>query len=106
MKKIVISLILIVAIFYLLDNVAEWFFMFHLHDMNFVEPLLTGAVLFGVAGFLILIGFLIAVSLFGAIMIGFTAVFFGALFVGVNLFWPVILLVLLVYLISDKKRAA
>ncbi|XOV80583.1 MAG: hypothetical protein ACFHVJ_06435 [Aestuariibacter sp.] len=106
MKNLVISIVLVIAIFYLVGNVADWFFMFHIHDLNFVEPLIAGIVLCGVAGFLILIGFLIAVSLFGALLFGFGAVLLGALFVGVNLFWPVLLLLLLVYLISDKKRAA
>lgn len=106
MKKIMISLLLIIAIFYILDGVADWFVMFHFHDFQFVESLFGGIIVALVAGFLIMIGFLIAVSLVSALLIGFGAALVGALFIGINLFWPLLLLLLLIYLISDNKRVA
>lgn len=106
MKNVIISILLVVAICYLLGDLADWVYTFHYHDLDFVEPLIGGIILCAVAAFLIMIGFLIAVSLFGALLMGFGAVLLGALFIGVNLFWPILLLILLVYLISEKKQPA
>lgn len=106
MKNLIIILLLVIAVFCFLGNLADWFYMFHFHHIDFTESLIAGVMLCVVAGGLILMGFFIAVSLVGALLLGFGAVLAGTLFVGLNLFWPVLLLILLVYMISDKKRAA
>lgn len=106
MKTIVIAILLLTGIFYVCGELSEHWFVFHLDGVNFVDPLVNAIVFCAVAGVLILLGFLLAVSLIGALILGLGATLFGVFFIGLSLFWPVIFVVLIIYLVAGGGKQA
>lgn len=106
MKNFLVSVLIVCGLIYIFGEMADHWFVFQLSGVDVIDPLVNFLVICGIAGLLIFIGFVIAVSLFGAVFIGLGAAFFGVLFVGLSVFWPILFIVLLVYLFSNSRKPA
>lgn len=74
------------------------------HD---VEPITSIIALTGVLAILVVVGFIIAFSLFAAIAFAFIAAGIGLFVAGLSVFWPVILFTLVIFLlVRDKQTSA
>ena len=74
------------------------------HD---VEPITSIIALTGVVAILVVVGFIIAFSLFAAIAFAFIAAGIGLFVAGLSVFWPVILFTLVIFLlVRDKQTSA
>lgn len=70
-------------------------------EYAFMENIVIGFVL----AFLVLIGFLVMVGVFGAVFAAFIAAAFGLVVAGVSAFWPILLVALVVYFVFSKRPA-
>lgn len=107
-KNIILAILIAVVLTYSLGHVAiDWFDM-HLslasHELESVTAVLSITALVAV---LVVIGFVIAFSLFAAIALAIFAVAIGIFFAGLSVFWPVILFtIIILLLVRDKKTPA
>jgi len=107
MKNVIVSILAVIGAIYLFGALSESWFIMHLDDVEIIDPLIKLIVFCCVAGGLILLGFLLTVSLLGALFLGFGAAVLAVFFVGIHLFWPILFFALIVYLIiGDDKRSA
>ncbi|MCC2607895.1 hypothetical protein [Planctobacterium marinum] len=106
MKTIVIAILILMGIFFVFGELSEHWFIFHLDGAYIVDPFINAIVFCVVAGALILMGFLLAVSLIGALILGLGAALFGVFFIGLSLFWPVLFIALILYLVAGGGKQA
>ena len=107
MKNFVIAVLIAILITYTCGHIVdEWFDISIRMDDELLSPFaaMAGLTLAGII--LVVIGFVIAFSLFGVLFFVAAAVFFGLLIAGLSVFWPMILLLVVVlWLAKDKKPA-
>lgn len=105
MKNLVVAILLAVLIVFCFGSLVEHVLDFNIHmGDQILSPLwsLVLAASIGVA--LVLLGFVIAVSVFGVIALVIAAIFIGLIVAGISAFWPAILLLLIVFwLVREKK---
>lgn len=108
MKNLFIAVLLAILIIYCLGGATEHWLDFDIHlGDELLSPIwsMTLAACIGVA--LVLLGFVIAISIFSVIAFVIGAVFVGLFVAGIGAFWPAILLLLIVlWLVKDKRRPA
>lgn len=107
MKNFVIAVLIAILITYTCGHIFdEWFDISIRMDDELLSPFaaMAGMTLAGVI--LVVVGFVIAFSVFGVLLFVAMAVFVGLLIAGLSVFWPMIVLLLLVaWLVKDKKPA-
>lgn len=105
MKNLVIAVLLAILIVYSLGCIADSLMGLNIHfDSDLMSPLLSVVVAACIGVMLVLLGFVIAVSIFGVLAFVVGTVFVGVLIAGISVFWPAILLLLIVFwLVRDKK---
>lgn len=104
MKKILVSLLLVIGVFYFVGELSDSWFIHQLGDIDIVDPVINLVLFCFIAAMLIMLGFFIAVSLLGAVVLGLIAAIFGVVFIGLHLFWPILFIILIVYLVVDGKQ--
>jgi hypothetical protein len=108
LKNLALAVIIAILLTYSLGYVAsDWFDINVEMDSENVAPL-TSLLVFIVLGIvLVLVGFVVALSVFGALAFVALAVVGALLFAGLSAFWPAILVVLLViWLLKDKRPSS
>ena len=107
MKNFVIAVLVAILITYTFGHVvAEWFDISIRIDEQVLTPFATLAGLTVVGIVLVVVGVIVALSVFGAIFFAVMAVLVGLLFAGLSVFWPMLILVaLVVWLVKDKRPA-
>lgn len=107
MKNFVIAILLAVLITYSFGHVAaEWFDISIVIDEEVMTPIaaMTGLTIVGII--MVIVGVVVALSVFGIIFFTVLAVFAGLLFAGLSVFWPMLLIVAVVlWLIKDKRQS-
>ncbi|MDU0353199.1 hypothetical protein RS130_03960 [Paraglaciecola aquimarina] len=107
-KNLVLAILIAIVLTTCFGHLAtEWFDW----NMSFanenLEPLSAILVVTGVVVMLVIIGFIVAISLFGAILLGLFAATVGLFIAGISVFWPAILFAIVIYLlVRDKKTPA
>ena len=104
MKNLVLSILLVCGVIYLLGAASESWLFLYLDDFEVMEPLVSIIKFCCVAGGLILLGFLLAVSLLGALLLGLFGAVLAVIFVGIHLAWPVLFMALIVYLVAGGNK--
>lgn len=104
------TLLLFLLLIFVLSKIGggwplDWYSI-HLYQFQIVDPLVEGIVFFAIAGALIMFGFLLAISLLGALLLATGAVLFSIVFIGLHMFWPVLLLLLIIYLVAGGGKQA
>lgn len=106
MKTLLIALFLLVGLTLLCDEPSFGWYALHLDGLPVLTPFLEGLVYFVVAGAILLFGLFLAVSIFGALLLGVGAVLFSILFIGIHMFWPILFLLLIIYLVAGGGKQA
>ena len=107
-KNITLAVLIAMVLTYSLGHlVTQWLDLhisFAKHD---VEPITSIIALTGVVAILVVVGFIIAFSLFTAIAFAFITAGIGLFVAGLSVFWPVILFTLVIFLlVRDKQTSA
>ena len=104
-KNLAIAVLLAIILSYSMGSIAhEWFDLHLVVDDHIMDPLGSFVVAAVVGIVLAIVGFCIALSLFGVLAFVVAVVFFGILIAGIGAFWPVLLVgAILYYLLKDKQ---
>ncbi|MCW8092691.1 hypothetical protein [Alteromonas sp. ASW11-130] len=87
------------------DIISEWRGMNIVFGDEILSPIESVLAITAVGVVFVIIGFVIAVSLIGAIVIGLGAAAIALLAMGVSAFWPVLLLVALIYFLRKDNTS-
>lgn len=104
MKNVLLAIIIALCITYVFGQIGENWVSINvdfdqLNPIAIPDSLITGAVVL----ILIMIGFIVAVSIFGALALAAVLVLGAGLFIGLSAIWPAVLVLLVVgFLIKDR----
>lgn len=98
---ILIAIVLTSSFGHLATQWFDWNMSFADQDL---DPLVGILVVTGVVVLLVVVGFIVAVSLFAAILLGIFAVCVGFFIAGLSVFWPAILVAVVIYLLVRDRR--
>ncbi|MBU3005136.1 hypothetical protein [Paraglaciecola arctica] len=105
-RNITLAVLIAIVLTYSLGHLAsQWLdlhFTFAEHDFEPVTSILTVT---GIVAILVIVGFIIAFSIFAAIAFAIIAAGIGLFVVGVSVFWPVILFTLVIFLLVRDKQS-
>lgn len=108
MTKIVVALILAVLMVYgIAAASAEWLDVIVEIDGIMLEPMMSFLAVCFLVAICVAIGFFVTVSLVGVVLFAIAAAVIGVIFAGLSVFWPVLLILFVIYLLtrsSDKAR--
>ena len=106
-KNIMLAVLIAMVLTYSLGHlVTQWLDLhisFAKHD---VEPITSIIALTGVVAVLVVVGFIIAFSLFAAIAFAIIAAGMGLFVAGLSVFWPVILFTVVIFLLVRDKQTS
>ena len=105
MFRMFLGIVLALIVVYSLGHIADHWMDFTVSmDGELLSPLI-GAIVVGVIAIVsVVVGFVITMSVIGALALVFGAVLVGVFFAGMSVFWPVIVILLVVYLINKSKE--
>ena len=107
-KNIILAVLISIVLTYSLGHLAtEWLDM-HLSiaEHNF-EPISAILALTALVAISVVVGFIIAFSIFAAVAFALLAAGVGLFVAGISVFWPIILFTLVIYLlVRDKQTPA
>ena len=107
-KNIMLAVLIAMVLTYSLGHlVTQWLDLHISLAQHNIEPITSIVALTGVVAILVVVGFVIAFSLFAAIAFAFIAAGIGLFVAGLSVFWPVILFTLVIFLlVRDKQISA
>jgi len=105
-KNLILAmLIAIVLSFCILTVATQWFDLRVQIDHQWIEPFMTILLITLVVAILVIVGFAVAISVFGALLFALCAGAIGLFIAGVSVFWPVLLFAIVIYfLVKDKNE--
>ncbi len=106
MRNFVLAILIAVLISYSFGLVAsEWFdFNFHFDDHIF-DSMESVAGITIIGALMAVVGVIVAVSVFGALVIGLFAATIALIVAGLSVFWPMLLVIaVIIWLVKDKRR--
>ena len=107
MKNFILAVLIAVVLTKVIGGVAsDWFDMHLVMGDELVSGTLEWLIMAGVAVFLVIIGFVVAMSIAAALGIAAVTVLGALIFAGIGVFWPVLLIIAIVMLVSKSNRAA
>jgi len=86
--------------------VDSWFGMHIVMSDELLAPWENVAVLSLVGVVLVVVGFVVAVSVVGTILLALGAGFLALLAIGVGAFWPIILIAIALYVLKNRNSVA
>ena len=107
-KHLILAVLIAIVLTYSLGHLATQWLDLHLFfaDRDF-EPIISILVLTGIVAILVVVGFVIAFSIFAAIAFVLIAAGIGLFVTGLSIFWPVILFTIVIFLlVKDKQTPA
>ncbi|UAA39346.1 hypothetical protein KIH87_02985 [Paraneptunicella aestuarii] len=105
MFRMFMAIILALVLVYTFGQIAEEMMDFAITvDGEVLSPVIGFIVMAVVAVILVGVGFFVTVSVFGVIVLAVGAALIGIVVAGVSMFWPVLLILLFVYLVSRSKE--
>ena len=107
-KNIMLAVLIAMVLTYSLGHlVTQWLDLHISLAQHNIEPITSIVALTGVVAILVVVGFIIAFSLFAAIAFAFIAAGIGLFVAGLSVFWPVVLFTLVIFLlVRDKQISA
>ena len=105
-RYLVLAILIAIVLCVCLGTVAtEWFDVRVQIDQHWGDPFMTMLLLTIVVAVLVIVGFAVALSVFGALLFAMCAGLIGLFVAGISVFWPVLLFAIIVYyLVRDKDR--
>ncbi|WP_218355138.1 hypothetical protein [Alteromonas lipotrueiana] len=105
MKNFFIAIIIAMGAAWALGGAVERWFDISMHFNNHLLAPLDGLVVFLVLAVVFaIIGFIVAISMVGALILGMVAAIAALAVFGVSLFWPVLLVVAMVMVVRSISR--
>lgn len=107
-KNIILAVLIAIVLTYSLGQLSTQWLDLHLSfDGYDFEPITSILVVTAVVAILVVVGFIIAFSIFAAIALALFAAGIGLFVAGLSVFWPVILFTLVIFLlVRDKQTPA
>lgn len=107
-KNIILAVLIAIVLTYSFGHLATQWLDLHLMFADYdVEPITSILALTGVVAILVVVGFIIAFSIFAAIAFALIAAGIGIFVAGLSVFWPIILFTLVIFLlVKDKQTPA
>ena len=107
MKNFLIALVIAIILVNCLGSLVDsWLDMHLIMSDELLSPWENVAVLSLVGVVLAIVGFVVAVSVMGTILLALGAGFLALLVVGVSAFWPIILIAIALYALKNRNSAA
>lgn len=107
MKNFLIALVIVIILVNCLGSLVDsWLGMHLVMSDELLSPWENVAVLSLVGVVLAIVGFVVAVSVVGTILLALGAGFLALLVVGVSAFWPIILIAIALYALKNRNSAA
>lgn len=107
MKNFILAVLIAIVLTKVIGGVAsDWFDMHLVMGDELVSGTLEWLIMAGVAVFLVIIGFVVAMSIAAALGIAAVTVLGALIFAGIGVFWPVLLIIAIVMLVGKSNRAA
>ena len=107
MKNFLIALVIAIILVNCLGSLVDsWLGMHIIMSDQLLSPWENIAVLSLIGVVLAIVGFVVAVSVMGTILLALSAGFLALLVVGVSAFWPIILIVIALYALKNRNTAA
>ena len=104
-KSIILVVLIIIVIAYGKGNiVTQWLDLLVSFAAYDVERISTIVVLTGIVAIMVVVGFIVAFSIFAGIAFAFIATCIGLFIAGLSTFWPVILFSLVIFLLVRAKQ--
>jgi len=105
-KNLAIAALLAIILTYSMGNIAhEWFDLHLVIDDHMLNPFGSFVVATLVCIVLTVVGFCLALSVFGVLVFVAAVVFVGILVAGIGAFWPILLIgAVIYYLLKEKQR--
>jgi hypothetical protein len=107
-KTLLLAVLIAIVLTYSVGMVAtQWLDLRVQIDQHWIEPIMTILIVTVVVALLVIVGFVVAISVVGAIIFAVCAALVGIFVAGVSAFWPVLLFALIVYyLVKDKHSSS
>jgi len=107
MKNFLIALVIAIVLINCLGSLVDsWLGMHLIMSDELLSPWENVAVLSLIGVALAIVGFVVAVSVIGTILLALGAGFLALLVMGVSAFWPIILIVVALYALKNRNSAA
>jgi hypothetical protein len=106
-KNLLLAVLIAIVLTYSVGLVAtQWLDLRVQIDQHWIEPFMTILIVTFVVALLVVVGFVVAISMIGAIVFAVCAGIIGIFVAGVGAFWPILLFALIVYYLVKDKTAA
>ncbi len=107
-RNLILTVLIAIVLTYSLGHLATQWLDLHLSFAgDDFEPITSILALTGIVAILVVVGFIIAFSIFAAIAFALIAAGIGLFVVGLSIFWPIILFTLVIFLlVRDKQTPA
>ena len=107
MKNFLIALVIAIILVNCLGSLVDsWLGMHLVISDELLSPWENVAVLSLIGVALAIVGFVVAISVMGTILLALGAGFLALLVLGVSAFWPIILIGIALYALKNRKSAA
>ncbi len=104
MKNFLIAVVIAITLAYCLGDVAnDWWGVNIVFADELLSPLESVLAVTVIGVVFVIIGFIVAVSVIGALVIGLGAAAIALLAMGVGAFWPVLLIAAIIYFLCRDK---
>ena len=104
-KNIILAVLIAIVLTYSPGHLATQWLDLHVsfaeHDF---EPIASILVLTGIVAIMVVMGFIVAFSIFAAIAFAIVAICIGFFVAGLSVFWPIILATLVIFLLVRDKQ--
>jgi hypothetical protein len=104
-KNLILAILIAIVLTMCVGSIAtQWLDLRIQIDQHWMEPFMTILFITVVVAILVVVGFAVALSVFGALLFAVCAGLIGLFVAGIGVFWPIILLVIVIYyLVKDKS---
>ena len=104
-KNIILAVLIAIVLTYSLGQIStQWLDLNLSFGGHNYEPITSILALTGIVAILVVVGFIIAFSVFAAIACVIIAVGIAVFVAGLSVFWPVILFTLVIFLLVRDRR--
>lgn len=106
MKNFILAVLIAVVLVNCFGYViSDWWGVNLVMNDDLMSPFESFAALSVLAAVAVLVGFIVAISVFGAFFIAIGATFLALLVAGVSIFWPVLLIGGVLYMILHRRKS-
>lgn len=106
-KNLVLAILIAIVLTSCFGHISNQWFDWNLSIANDdIEPVIAILAVTGVAVMLVVVGFIVAASIFGAVLLALVAAAVGLFVAGITAFWPAILFAIVIFLLVKDKRTS